>query len=82
MERAIGIMDYAIVIICGVEGVQGHTEIVWNLLRKYNIPTFFFINKIDRVGSNVNKVLKDVKLTLTKNICYIDDFLAKDNINE
>lgn len=45
MERAIRVMDYAIVIISGVEGVEGHTETVWRLLRKQHIPTFFFINK-------------------------------------
>lgn len=41
MERSIEIMDYAIIIISGVEGVQGHTKTVWNLLRKYKIPTIF-----------------------------------------
>lgn len=82
MERAIEIMDYAIILICGVEGIQGHTEIVWNLLRKYNIPTFFFINKIDRIGSNVQRILEEIKLSLTKDVCYIDDSLTKDDINE
>ena len=40
MERALSILDYAILLISGVEGIQGHTETIWNLLRKYNIPTF------------------------------------------
>ena len=51
MERAISIMDYAIIIISAVEGVQAHTETVWRLLKKYNVPTFFFINKLDRTGA-------------------------------
>lgn len=46
MERALSILDYAILLISGVEGIQGHTETIWNLLRKYNIPTFIFINKM------------------------------------
>ena len=45
MERAIQAMDYAIIIISAVDGVEGHTETVWQLLRKHQVPTFFFINK-------------------------------------
>lgn len=71
MERAIGVMDYAIVIISGVEGIQGQTEIVWQLLRKYNIPTFFFINKMDRIGANIEAILKEISLNLTKEVCFI-----------
>ena len=61
MERAIRIMDYAIVIVSAVEGVQGHTETVWNLLRKYKVPTFFFINKLDRTGADLENVINDRK---------------------
>lgn len=46
MERAIGVMDAAIVVISAVEGVEGHTETVWHLLRKHGVPTFFFIKSI------------------------------------
>ena len=72
MERAIGIMDYAIIVISAVEGVQSHTETVWRLLRKYNVPTFFFINKLDRIGADLENVINEIKENLTKNICYID----------
>ena len=61
MERAISVMDYAIIIVSAVEGVQGHTETVWNLLRKYKVPTFFFINKLDREHSDFDKVLQNLK---------------------
>ena len=64
MERAISIMDYAIIIVSAVEGVQAHTETVWNLLRKYNVPTMFFINKIDRTGADINKVINEIKINL------------------
>lgn len=82
MERAIEIMDYAIIIVSGVEGVQSHTETVWSLLRKYNIPTFFFINKVDRVGADVPNVLNEIKNKLTKDICYISDTYNNFNMDE
>lgn len=68
MERAIQVMDYAIVVISAVEGVEGHTETVWQLLRKYGVPTFFFINKTDRIGANVDRVLKEIQANLTENV--------------
>ncbi|MBC8632319.1 GTP-binding protein [[Eubacterium] tenue] len=56
MERAISIMDYAIVIISAVEKIQPHTKTVFRLLKKHNIPVFFFGNKIDREGANIEKL--------------------------
>lgn len=72
MERALSILDYAILLISGVEGIQGHTETLWNLLRKYNIPTFIFINKMDRTGSDLERVLEEVNENLANDICHID----------
>ncbi len=84
MERAIAIMDYAIIVISAVEGVQGHTKTVWNLLRKYNVPTIFFINKLDRVGADKDRVIKEIKKDLTKDICYLenDSLGVNDNFSE
>ena len=48
MERALGILDYAILVISGVEGIEAHTVILWRLLKSYNIPTYIFVNKMDR----------------------------------
>ncbi|MEG1255758.1 translation factor GTPase family protein [Clostridium sp.] len=73
MERAIGVLDYAIVLISAVEGVQGHTETVWNLLQKNSIPTFIFINKIDREGSRVDAVLDEMRNTLNSNVCLLPE---------
>ncbi|MBS5883917.1 TetM/TetW/TetO/TetS family tetracycline resistance ribosomal protection protein [Clostridium sp.] len=72
MERALSILDYAILLISGVEGIQGHTETIWNLLRKYNIPTFIFINKMDRTGADLERTLEEINENLTKDICHID----------
>lgn len=72
MERTLSILDYAILIISAVEGIQGHTETIWNLLRRYNVPTFFFINKIDRTGADLQKIIEEIKGDLTEDICYIN----------
>lgn len=61
MERALQVLDYAVVIISAVEGVEGHTETVWQLLRKHQIPTFFFINKIDRTGADPQRVFEEIR---------------------
>jgi len=82
MERAIAIMDYAIIIVSSVEGVQGHTKTVWNLLRKYNVPSLFFINKLDRVGADKERVIKEIKRDLTNGVCYIENNFINNDYNE
>ncbi|MGZ7441540.1 GTP-binding protein [Paenibacillus sp. TH7-28] len=67
MERALQTLDYAVMIVSAVEGVEGHTETVWELLRAYGIPAFFFINKIDRTGADPERVLADIRRQLTDN---------------
>ena len=47
MERALSVLDYAIVIINGLDGVQAHTKTIWNLLDHYHVPAFIFVNKMD-----------------------------------
>ncbi|MED4752495.1 translation factor GTPase family protein [Brevibacillus choshinensis] len=82
MERAIGVMDYAIVIVSAVEGVQGHTETVWQLLRKHRIPTFFFINKTDRIGADANRTEEEIRRQLTGDVCSIKDNFANGIVGE
>lgn len=83
MERSISIMDYAIIVISAVEGVQSHTETVWRLLKKYNVPTFFFINKLDRTGANLDNAINEIKTDLTKDVCYIENIRdIKDDVIE
>ena len=55
-------MDYAVIIISAIEKVQSHTKTVFRLLRKYNVPTIFFVNKIDREGANLDEVISDIKI--------------------
>lgn len=47
MERTLQVLDYAILVISGTDGVQSHTETLWKLLKSYNIPTYLFVNKMD-----------------------------------
>ena len=82
MERSIQVLDYAIVIISGVEGVEGHTETVWQLLRKYNIPTFFFINKIDRVGADVERVTQEIRTELGAEVFDISKMSSQGDMSE
>ncbi|KWX86988.1 elongation factor G [Paenibacillus riograndensis] len=60
MERTLQVLDYAVVIVSAVEGVEGHTETVWQLLRSHGIPTFFFINKTDRTGADPQRVFEEI----------------------
>ena len=76
MERAISIMDYAVIIISGVEKIQSHTKTVFRLLKKYNVPIIFFVNKIDRTGASTENVVEDIKNTLTTDVIDISDSLS------
>ncbi|MBE6049735.1 MAG: TetM/TetW/TetO/TetS family tetracycline resistance ribosomal protection protein [Clostridium sp.] len=83
MERNLSILDYAILVISGVDGVQGHTETVWKLLNKYNIPTFIFINKIDRIGYSRESILLDISKNLSEDICFLSkNFLDDEEVIE
>lgn len=68
MERAIQVMDAAIVIISAADGVEGHTETVWQLLKKHRVPTFFFLNKTDREGVNLQDVVDEIRGSLSEDI--------------
>ena len=73
MERTLSIRDYDILVVSAVEGIQGHTETLWNLLKNRKIPTFIFINKIDRVGADVNKVYQQLKRRFSEDICLLSN---------
>lgn len=61
MERCIRILDYAIIVINGAEGIQSHTETIWKILEEYNVPVIFFINKIDRESFNKENIINNLK---------------------
>ena len=59
MERTLAILDYAILIISGSDGVQAHTETIWQLLKAHQIPTFVFVNKMDISYHSKEELLKE-----------------------
>ncbi|MDD4113374.1 MAG: TetM/TetW/TetO/TetS family tetracycline resistance ribosomal protection protein [Herbinix sp.] len=73
MERTLQVLDYAILVISGSEGVQGHTETLWRLLLRYNIPVFIFINKMDLEGTDRQKLTKELKGVLSEGCVDFSD---------
>lgn len=78
MERTLQVLDYAILVISGADGVQGHTRTLWNLLRCYEIPTFVFVNKMDQEGTDAEVLLQELKNVLEEG-CV--DFSTKRDAN-
>lgn len=67
MERTLQVLDYAILVINGADGVQGHTHTLWSLLERYHIPVFLFVNKMDQNGTEKEWVLRQLKKELDAN---------------
>lgn len=67
MERTLQVLDYAILVINGMDGVQSHTMTLWRLLERYQIPTFLFVNKMDQNGTDHEALLADLKAHLHEN---------------
>lgn len=61
MERTLQVLDYAVLVISGTDGVQGHTRTLWRLLSRYNIPTFLFVNKMDLAGERKQNILDELR---------------------
>ena len=68
MERAVSVMDAAVVVVSCAEGVQSHTETVFRLLRENRVPTLIFLNKIDREGADAEKALAQMKRLLSADV--------------
>lgn len=66
MERTLQVMDYAVLLISGADGVQGHVETLWRLLARYEIPVFLFINKMDQPGTDAEKLLEELQSRLSE----------------
>ncbi len=78
MERTLQILDYAILVVSGADGVQGHTETLWKLLTRYEIPTFLFVNKMDQDGTDRKKLMQNLQKYLSGN-CL--DFTSEQGID-
>ncbi len=64
-ERVLRVLDYAILVVSGTDGVQGHTETLWRLLARYQVPTFIFVNKMDAAGADKATALADLRRRLS-----------------
>ena len=64
MERTLRVLDYAILVIGGSAGVQGHVQTLWKLLKEYQIPVFIFVNKMDQEGADKDVILKELQKRL------------------
>ena len=65
MERAVQVLDYAVLLISGTDGVQGHTETLWRLLERHRVPTFLFINKMDQPDTHRDKLMEQLRARLS-----------------
>ena len=84
MERTLQVLDYAILVISGTDGVQGHTRTLWRLLKHYQVPTFLFINKMDMEGTDKEKLNQELKKELSGGCvdfsnsgCFADESLKE-----
>ncbi len=78
-ERVLQVLDAAVLVISGADGVQGHVETLWKLLRRYQVPTYLFINKMDQPGTDPQAVLQELRERLDENCvdftvadCFLD----------
>ena len=82
MERTLQVLDYAILVINGADGVQGHTLTLWKLLGRYKIPVFLFINKMDQEGTDREALLRQLQTQLSEHCldfsgCRLEGFPGK-----
>ncbi len=72
-ERTLGVLDYCILVISGSNGVQSHTQTLWKLLERYNIPTFIYVNKMDISHFEKSEIITDLHKYLSENCVEISD---------
>ena len=80
MERVLSVLDCAVVVVSAVEGIQPHTETIWQLLSDHNIPTFFFLNKTDRPGADPAGVLASLKARFSPAVCDLAHGFSTDAV--
>ena len=79
--RAMRVLDAAIFVISGVEGIEAQTYYIWNMLKKMNVPIIFFVNKLDRMGADYNRTVNELKAAFSERIVSLQDIkLSDDNI--
>ncbi|MBE7037156.1 MAG: GTP-binding protein, partial [Ruminococcaceae bacterium] len=79
-ERTLSVIDYAILVISGTDGVQSHTKTIWDMLKKHRLPVFVFINKLDLTGSDKEQVVEELKTEFKGN--FVDFTDSEDVLSE
>ena len=82
MERAVSVMDYAVLIVSCAEGVQSHTETVWQLLHEYGVPVMVFLNKLDRTGADPERVIAQMKNRLSVDMLDFRHYQTNGRLSE
>lgn len=82
MERTLQVLDYAILVISGSDGVQGHVKTLWKLLENYKIPVFLFVNKMDQPDTDKERILIDLKKQLHDSCVDFSERLNEDEFLE
>lgn len=82
MERTLRVLDYAILVISGADGVQGHVQTLWKLLKRYEIPVFLFINKMDQEGTDKEVLLADLQKRLDEKCIDFSENQKSDSFME
>ena len=77
MERVLQVLDCAVLVVSGADGVQGHTQTLWKLLKRYHIPTFLFVNKMDQEGTDGEKLLKELRKRFGENVVPFVDIITE-----
>ena len=72
MERTLSVLDFAILVVSCVEGIQSHTETLWQLLKAYQIPTLIFLNKTDRAGADRTRVFAELRKRFSEDLLDFD----------
>lgn len=78
MERTLQVLDLAVLVVSGADGVQGHTLTLWGLLKRYGIPTFLFVNKMDQEGTDREKLMRELREKLDATCVEFDGASFKD----
>ena len=73
MERTLSVLDYAVLVISGTDGVQGHVPTLWKLLKRYHVPVFLFINKMDQAGTNRGLLMEELQNRLDPHCIEFDE---------
>lgn len=78
MERTLQVLDYAILVVSGADGVQVHTKTLWRLLDIYRIPVFLFVNKMDQNGTDKERIMRELKRQLSDGCIEFGQGLTED----